>query len=272
MKSGYFERGIATSINFNQMMLSSVLSSAQWRNSVDRDTATAFKRICEFQVHISGTDNELELRCDRGSGIGLLYAYSEDNISISLASHSYWKSLDIKSLLIDASDDIAENVHVANISEASDVCANNKRFSLMSLDKSLECKTPEQLLKAKDRLFPHLIFHQNAVRQLESQVQSQHVSALVKKLYEINEYFSNWSSGGFDPNKFKTKISPESTATLKMYKKEHTFLYNGYEILVSYHLRYTGSIAGRVYFHPDEDSRKGLICSLNTKLPTVSEK
>jgi len=56
-----------------------------------------------------------------------------------------------------------------------------------------------------------------------------------------------------------------------MYEKEHTFSYEGGEILVSFHLRYTGNIAGRIYFHPDPKIRKGVICSLTSILPTVSD-
>jgi hypothetical protein len=271
MKSGMpFSRSIQTYINLNEMMLNKEFHVYQWRNSVDKDTALAFKGICNRQIIFDTIDDGIELRCERGIGKGLLCAFQNRDVSISLASDVFWESFYIDAKIFNIYDDTEENVRVLNISKEDHVNENYNEINSICL-KTLEYQEIEELLRDLDSLFPYLVFHKKAIDQLKTQVESQHISAIIRKLYELNEYFFKWDEGPFNPNQFKSKISPESQATLKMYEKEHTFSYEGGEILVSFHLRYTGKIAGRIFFYPDPKIRKGVICSLTSKLPTVSD-
>ncbi len=70
---------------------------------------------------------------------------------------------------------------------------------------------------------------------------------------------------------FPSLVTPQSKETLKRFKKQHTFSFPDEQIIVSYHMRYTGNIPGRIYFHPAGWLKKAYVCSLTTKLPTVSE-
>lgn len=128
------------------------------------------------------------------------------------------------------------------------------------------------MLESLDDLFPSLIFHEVALNQLRSEVQVCHVQALCNKLMLLEKYFCNWDGKEFDEKAFPPKsVSPQSKETLKRFEKEHTFSFPHEQIMVSYHMRYTGNIPGRIYFHPAGEIRKAYICSLTTKLRTVSE-
>ena len=271
MKSGLrFSRSIKTDRNLNEIDLNGNFPIAQWRNRTDKDTALAFKAICNRQIVYDLSEDEVELECEHGTGKGLLCAYINGEVAISLASDVFWESFHIDSILRDIANDCDQQVRVPNISKEGHINENYEQIRSVFFDEALEYQTAGQLLTDLGSLFPYLLFHNAAIGQLETRVEAQHVPAIARKLFELNEYFSNWADGPFDPNKFKTKISPESQATLKKYKKQHTFSYAGSDVVVSYHLRYTGNIAGRIYFHPDHKTRKGLICSLTTKLQSVS--
>jgi len=275
MKSSIcFEREIITCINFNNIIFNNGFSTAKWRNSIDRDTSMIFKRMCERQININDIDDKFELSCEHGIdgiGKGLLLAYLNGDVAISFASHTLWENFYIDAILFDISNFSKEKIRIENIANINDMVENYHQLTIMSRQEALECRTSEQLINNIRQLFPYLIFHSNAIDQLNTKVETQHIRALIRKLHEINEYFSTWNIGAFDPKKFKTKISPESTITLQKYKEQHTFTYENEEFLVSYHLRYTGNIAGRIYFHPHEIFRKGIICSLTTKLPAVND-
>lgn len=118
-----------------------------------------------------------------------------------------------------------------------------------------------------------MVFHKTAINQIKNQLKGQHVKIVSRKLYELEQYFRTWDGIRFDLDAFPNRsVSPQSKETLKNYENQHTFIFeNGKRIIVSYHMRYTGNIPGRIYFYPDFETKKALICSLTTKLPTVTD-
>lgn len=265
-----FSRSVITNVDLNKIMLNDSYHVSQWRNVTDRDVALRFKGLCNLQKIQSMSDDEIELSCARGVGKGLLSAWNNHDVAISLRSHPVWDEFMVDAKIYYLLDDSEEMVQVANLSDENQINKYYKKLKSFLFDELIGLKTPTALQKQRYSLFPYLIFHKKAIKQIEKQVQPQHVSAIVRKLQELNDYFSSWNSGPFDPEAFETKLTPESQITLEMYKKEHTFVYGDKEILVSYHLRYTGDIPGRIYFYPDPITRKGLVCSLTQKLRTVN--
>jgi hypothetical protein len=267
-----FDRSIKSNIDLSAININSALHVSKWRNNTDKDIKLAFLGMCQRQCIYSIDDDmlESEVICTNGRrGIGLLKAFIDSEATISLASDLLWESICINAEFHTLEDNEVKKIKIVNISNEIDVKSNLDRIQLLFRDKAYRCDTPESLLSEHDILFPSLIFHENVIKQLKTQVQLMHIPAIVKKLYELELYFSKWSTGSFN-HKDLTYASPQSQETLKKYKTEHTFDFNNESVLVSYHLRYTGNIAGRIYFAPCHKTRKCRICSITNKLLTVS--
>lgn len=129
----------------------------------------------------------------------------------------------------------------------------------------------EEFIEKLDILYPSLVFGKVAREQLKSKIEDQHFRIIRKKLFELQEIFSNWNGERISNDMFQSKMTTESKETLKAFKDEHTFEFENKIVVASHHIRYTGNIAGRIYFYPEKNDKKAYICSLTTKLPTVSE-
>jgi hypothetical protein len=269
-----FLREIMTCIDLNSVKIAKDYWAAQWRNSpnTDKDLANRFRGICDRQIITEMNEPEVELSCTKGIGKGLLSAYENKNVAISMATHDIWSEFIFDAKLYDLISDESLKVQVYNLTNSAQLDTYFKEIKQRKLEKITSYKTGSELLKDIGKLFPSLIFHKNAMDQLKSQVEPQHIPAICRKLLELEECFSGWDGKEFKECDFKTKMTPESKATLDMFKKEHTFSFEDKEVIVSYHLRYTGNIPGRIYFYPDAESLKGLVCSLTTKLKTVSNR
>lgn len=183
----------------------------------------------------------------------------------------YWEKYKITCEYYSLIDDQTSLVDVSNITTSSQLEENYMEIMQEREKETSSISTANQLLTRIDLLFPSLLFHENAIEQLKKEVEVKHVPIICRKLLELEKYFAEWDGGDFDENAFPARsVSPQSKETLKMFKREHTYEFDGKEILVSYHIRYTGNIPGRIYFYPDTSSKKAYICSLTTKLPTVT--
>lgn len=268
-----FNREVYTSVDFNKIEIAKDYSIAEWRNNknIDIDIKRKFKNICDKQIIIE-PDDEIEMSFSHTDKkpIGALAAYINNHFLFSLSTNDFWKEFEIKGNVYSLNDDENKEVSLHNISTEEHLDGNTDVFKKAQKSSLDQYTTPEKLSEKLDEIFPYLIFHEEAKNQLKNKVEVSHLDAIKNKLYEINECFSSWDEGPFDNKKFESKISPQSQETLKKYKKEHTYEFEGEKILVSWHLRYTGGIAGRIYFYPYEKRRKAIICSLTVKLPTVS--
>lgn len=267
-------RSIISPVDFNSLYIAPNYCVAQWRNSnIDPDLRRRFLGLCE---HIKQTNpSEDELICETtsgkaGKGIQLASEYVTPLISFSFSED--WKLPQIPCNIYHVEDEnIEEGVFLYNFSTNETIIDNNEWLQT-ELQKSIsEIKTPAKLLENLQDLFPSLYFIDYAKRQIAYDLTAVTVPIVVEKLSKLEEYFSTWDGNIFEPQILPPRtISPESKETLTRFKKEHTFLYNEQEILVSYHMRYTGgNIPGRIYFFPDHKTKKGIVCSLTTKLPTV---
>lgn len=266
-----FSRSIETCVDLNTIALSSTMPIARWRNMADRDLSSRFKSMCDRQTIKCMAADDLELTFHGRSGKGLLCAHQNGDVCISLGTADIWVDFKLNASVYDLSDNSSATVEIYNMYDEEQLLLYKNELRSMEYGEIASIHSGSELCAKVEQLFPNLVFHMAAKNQLNRQVESQHVPAIAKKLYEINEYFTNWEVGPFEPQKFKTKITPQSQATLTQYQDEHTFVFDGKRILVSYHLRYTGNIPGRIYFYPDAETRKGLICSLTTKLRSIQE-
>ena len=268
-----FERTILTCVDLNSLELAKGFYVSQWRNNTqDRDMLRRFVNMCDRQEVLEFDQDEAELTCERGNVKGLLAAYENEAFCISFVSESSWDVFEIPCNYYSLEADQTFSVRVHNLSSKLQLSDYSDQISAIREKEIMGINTPQQLLEHLDELFPSLIFHQVARNQLEEQVQSCHVGAICNKLMSLERYFSRWDGERFAEEAFPARsVSPQSKKTLERFKKEHTFEFHEEKVLVSFHMRYTGNIPGRIYFHPSNKLKKGYICSLTTKLPTVSE-
>lgn len=269
-----FDRSIVTSIDFNTLELTQEYNVSKWRNSphVDRDLLRRFVSMCDRQSIVCHNQEESEIICEKGSGSGLLAAYENDAMSISFVYDPFWEQYNLECSYYSLLEDQNYAVNVFNISSSEQLKENCEHIQTMRNRQVAEIKTTKQLLASLKELYPSLVFHEAALTQLKNEVESQHVPTICNKLMMLEKYFLAWDGAQFDENAFPTKsVSPQSKETLQRFTKQHTYIFPDKPILASYHIRYTGNIPGRIYFDPDHTSRKGYVCSLTTKLPSVSD-
>jgi hypothetical protein len=229
--------------------------------------------MCDRQIILDShpCEEKSELSCEKGKCRGLLLAYHDNEVGLSLLTDDFWKSSAIKGKLYCLTKDTSTEVQIHNLSDSIQLNEQSKILDLIYEQEMGDISTGKQLADKIHIYFPTLIFSEIAIKKLINEVQSQHLAAIKKKLCEIENYFKNWDKQAIKAEDFRSKMTPQSVETLKKYKKEHSFVMDGKEVIASYHVRYTGGIPGRIYFHPDHISGKALICSLTTKLPTVTD-
>lgn len=272
MKSNIgFVRTLHTSEDLNSLAISGNYYAQQWRNDnkTDMDLRRAFKRMCDLQSITKSQSNDTEIVCSGYKGEGFLYAYENDYTLISVGNNM-WNKYNLDCICVSLCDDDVQ-LTLRNLYDEKSIKDNYEDLLKQKNMVFNRCNNRDDFLSNLSIWFPNLIFHKVAISQIKTQVENQHFPIILNKLSKLENYFSSWDGKKFDESKFPPgEVTPESNETLKKFEKQHTFDYDGRKLLVSYHMRYTGNIAGRIYFYPDNGSCKGIICSLTTKLPTVS--
>lgn len=268
-----YSREIITPIDFNSIEISKGYYAIEWRNAknIDRDLQTLFKRMCDLQKIQTYADSDSEVTYCNKVGIGLIIAYQDDYTVISINNNVKWNDYNLKCEYYSLDTDETIIIHLQNIS--SEQMIDDNLFEILDKlqnEKNL-CFSVDELLKNIRTLFPSLLFHPNAINQIKTQLEKKHIPIVAKKLMQLEDYFVKWDGGKFERDHFPNQtVSPQSKETLRRFKTQHTFTFEDGNIVVSYHMRYTGNIPGRIYFYPDNDLKKARICSLTTKLPTVT--
>lgn len=268
-------RSVIASCDINCLEISPGYLIAKWRNSqIDRDVKRRFLGICDHMQILNPVEDEVI--CDTVEGIhghGLQLAMEETFPLLSFSFHDNWKSHLISCTVYCACDSKIITGYVRNFSTHETVIENSDWLNNQCSSSIHEIRTANQLLDKLDSLFPSLCFTDNAVKQIKRDFTCVTTPIVAEKLHILETYFFSWNGEKFQEDAFPARmISPESTETLNAYKKEHSFLFEDREILASLHMRYTGgNIPGRIYFYPDHETKKCVICSLTTKLPTITE-
>ena len=269
-------RSIITPIDFNALEISSGYYVAAWRNSptVDKDDKRRLLGICERQnVSVPSTEDYQFVQYDDSVGKGLQMAYENQSSLISIPSSENWKQNVIQALLCDVENETESQIPLKNIYSKESLDEHKDWLKFEKNKENSKIRTPDAFLSNIPTLFPSLVFHRNALTQIKSQVNPVNIPTILDKLLVLEKYFSDWDGGKFERSAFPPRfVSPESEETLSRFETEHTFEWDGSSVLVSYHVRYTGGdIPGRIYIFPLHDQKKCLVCSLHTKLPTVSD-
>ena len=275
-KSGKISNSLITAVDLNYFEICKGYYVYQWRNSsiIEKDIRRLFLSLCDHQrIQSPENDKNRLIQCDDFIGKGLLIAYDNDLLLISLPSSDIWKQTELKCTLFDYIQESESSILLKNVYCPSSIDEQQNWLNEKSNLELSNITTSKELEEALPTRFPSLCFHDNAIRQLRKTSNPNHIKAIIKELLVLENYFSTWNGELFDLSCFPNRyISPESGATLQMFEKEHTFTWNNTKIIVSYHIRYTGvDDPGRIYIYPLNNCKKCLICSLKTKLPTVSD-
>lgn len=269
-------RSLITSVDINSLTLSVGYSIAQWRNSslVDRDEKRRLLGLCDRQRIVEPIHEDVQyVEFESKQGKGLQIAYEKQSPLISIPLEGKWKRHVLFCDLIDITFDERIPIEIKNI-YCEESLNEHGTWIEGKIEKEYQAiKNSTDFLNMYSSLFPSLVFHTNALSQVKNQLSETSIQPLVKKLSVLERYFSSWNGEVFDRDAFPPRfISPESTETLSRFKNEHTFEMNGEMLLFSYHVRYTGGdVPGRIYIYPHKGQKKCYICSLYTKLPTVSD-
>lgn len=252
---------------------------SEWRKdtTVDKEEQRLFRSILNKAVVYDGKeidDVKIDVRnsefiCQEKNAVGCLIAYETDNFVLSFGTHAFWKNKIIKGMYstLDDFETIKEpiEVEVRNISDVEDVSQIDEDCIEQMNERYRNVKNGRELLQHNEEWFPAIQFCENAIEQLKNENTLMNIQQIIKKLSELNEYFSNLK-GKFDMKALKN-CSPETEVTLKHYKEEHTFLTpEGKAELFSFHLRFTGTYAGRIFFKPDLKERKCIVAYIGRKL------
>ena len=270
------EKELLSPILPREMELVPGFSAFEWVHhaKTDREYGRQFRNLCEH-MHCVKPEAE-EILCttrDNTFGDGLQIAAELGYPLLSFAFHNACRASQIP-CRIETNADGTMDAKLANFVTEQSVSDNewwiDERFSreIQSI------RTGAALLDFADKHCPSLILLDFARSQIMNRLEFTALPVVAEKFVMLETYFSAWDGTRFDPDCFPTKsVRPESKETLKQFKEEHTFRHNGQNYLVSYHMVYTfkgSGRPGRIYFYPNAEGRKALICTVYTKLPCVS--
>ena len=250
----------------------------QWRNDpvVDMETKRRFRALLNKSVIYDPSEVELESEFDleiqekKYISKGCLLAYETEGVTISFLSDDYWETPEISGYYVtfNEKDDLKEeHVQVPNVSCQKNVEPFEEKYKEKRKEWRAEIRSAQDVLKCKETRFPNLIFCENAINGCYKNVGVAEAGQVYKRLLEL-QVAAEKMGNQFD-KKLLPKASPETPLTLEQYETEHTFLLpEGNAQLFSWHTRFTGGYAGRIFFYPDTTQKKMYIGHIGHKLPT----
>ena len=264
--------------DYNHIKLAKDYCIEQWRNDIDVDVED--KRIFRSLIQRSITydsfpiENLSEFKVQSSGHIsyGCLLAYVLFGCCLSFLCDGKWDVSLIDgeySFLNEETEQIqSKNVSIPNIASELTATAFSQAYcGQINHEKCTSFIVGEDILRRRKE-FPNVVFCKNAEAQLKSEHSRNNVGQIVKHLLELQKYFET-AEGAFNPQQLK-HCTQESENTLDTYNPEHTFVMpNGEKKLFSWHIRFTGDYAGRIFFYPDMVSKKCYIGHIGHKLPTV---
>lgn len=252
----------------------------QWRNdsTVDVENKRMFRTLLNKSVIYNSNEFDkewnfcTEFEHEKYISKGCLLVYEMDGVAVSFLSSEHWKISEIEGNYTELTEDgelEQIQVRIPNVSFP----ANIKVFKDYYANKCKELRYTEircgqNILECAANVFPNLVFCESAVQGCKKNVGVSEAGQVYKRLLELQRAAEEMEQK-FDKNVL-TKATPESEATLERFSDEHTFMLpNGQAQLFSWHIRYTGGYAGRIFFHPVVEERIIYIGHVGHKLPTV---
>lgn len=114
------------------------------------------------------------------------------------------------------------------------------------------------------KLFPHLVFSEQASNQLKRMKDSAVIQQIYWRLSDLERVAAN-STSSVSPDKFRYKTTPESETRSRLSQLKILFS-DGETRLCSWHSRFTPG-AGRIHFCPDESKQIFYIGYIGEKIP-----
>ena len=268
--------------DYNSFELAPEYRIEQWRNdpTVDMENKRKFRVLLNKSIIYNSEEFEqesefyfrMEFQHKEHASKGCLLVYEMDGVAVSFLSSEYWKIAEIEGKYTELEDDgelKQSQVKIPNVSYNENVNLFKEYYEQKKKDwRYTEIKSGQDILRHAKKAFPNLIFCENAIRGCIKNVGVSEAGQVYKRLLELQHAIEEMKNK-FDKNML-TKATPESEATLKQFKAEHTFqLPDGKGQIFSWHIRYTGGYAGRIFFHPVPEEKIIYIGHVGHKLPTV---
>lgn len=268
--------------DYQSFLLAPEYRIEQWRNdgAVDMELKRRFRSmlnhssIYHSESFRESREKTFEAEFQHGDqySVGCQLAYEREDVAVSFLSDDKWRTPQIDGVYrwMDDEGNVGElHVQVSNVSCEENISEFESVYrQQLDKDNRENFKSGNDIVDRRRALFPNLVFCEVALRQLQRDIGAAEVSQVYKKLMELQQFAEN-SDGIFQKEKLN-KATPESTETLKRYQEEHTFqLPDGTTRIFSWHIRFTGTIAGRIFFEPELKSGIIYIGHIGKKLPTV---
>ncbi|WP_406242053.1 hypothetical protein ACF3M2_14205 [Tissierella carlieri] len=279
IKQRYRLDGLITTHDIFSFKVSSEYSINDWLSDpLVNKTYKDFLRIlynqkCSYIDNKNYDLNEFEINIEgyKFIGIGCLVASNTDKNVVSLQTHELWINEIISGVLSSLDDEmdkiITKDIQLNNISEEAHCLRLEDKLKKTAFD---NLSSGQDLWEKRELLFPNLIFCESVKEQLYKDPQKFHIEQIAKKLFRIQEYFSEYD-GVYHPKKLgldarsesETVKSNESLRAMRYFKKtdgSNDYFYD--------HIGFMGNYCGRIHFLPDDENRKCYIGYIGRHLKT----
>ena len=250
---------------------------ARWRNDpqVEREQQSFLRSLLSKSPLLTGADetgiveqsDRSEFRFQGRDAPGLGAAFLLDALAVSFASESCWDCdrLLVECAYLDEREELnQERVEVRHASRPEHI----ERHKGWLSGPALPVRDGREIWLHREALFPSLQFCEAVAGQLAPlKAGDPLVRQILKRLGELERYFSTWDGARFLPDAIPMRITPESSSTIERYENERSILCpDGAWRTFSWHGRLTPG-AWRLYFEPDPPSRKAFIGYIGRKPP-----
>lgn len=225
-------RVFRTHIDMNYTILAPGYPLAKWRNdnTVDIEARRYFRSLISQYPPLEdlpGIGNDMLARdffFDKRRSYGLGIAYLLESLAVSLPSEDIWDvhQIDIKTQWLEENGElISKKVQIPHASHSAHI---GRLSGWISRRLTTGIEDGNDLWNRKEKLFPHLTFCEHVVKQIFPLHHGNPLfRQIVKRLFELQTYCSNWHHGAFLPDQLSFKVTVESEATLQKYGRERTF-------------------------------------------------
>ena len=265
MSFEYHMEGIYVPEGQELQLKSTIYPIAKWMAEVDRDERTRLLSFWSKRI-VYKPEEDAELLCQNETMIGGTEAILTDSFVISPCFTNKWEKLDIIGRLYTIDEEEPEDVVLTNV-------YSDRQLNLDKIQKILlrhrkpSIYSYQELWERREELFPMLTFCPSVENDLKK-LEKSYIHQVHRKLMELELYCEKNRGKPFQKD-LLSKTTPETEETLRKYKIEHTFSNDeGKQYLTSWHMRFTG-IPGRIFFVPNYQSDRILVCYIGKKLKTV---
>lgn len=243
--------------------------------TIDRDsrmlvmTKASKSPFIEQLVEQKNNENQLlhEFKYKDQKAAGLGAAYLFESLSVSFANSGEWDtpSLELRVTKISEEDQMMESIESVN--HASKPVHLDLLAKWISKRKRIDIPDGKRLWLKRNEYFPHLIFCTKLEKQISSLSGHElEFHAIVKRLFELENYCSSWITGIFTSGGLPSKVTLESDSRISRLIDALTSICpDGESRLFSWHYRYTPG-AGRIHFFPDNSKRLFYIGYIGPKI------